>query len=100
MAEERMKMREALMAVLIMMLNMGGAFAQTTSPNSEPHNNPAANAPASKQAPAPAQSQPQGPTGPTDTKSGGVPASSPQGDSPPGMQPDPHNPKQDIAPKK
>lgn len=93
-------MREALMALLTIALSMGVAFAQTTSPNSEPNNNPAANAAASKQAPAPAQPQPQGPTGPTDTKSGGVPASSPQGDSPPGMQADPHNPKQDIAPKK
>lgn len=30
--------------------------------------------------------QPQGRTGPTDTKSGGAPAESPQGQSPPGMQ--------------
>jgi hypothetical protein len=30
--------------------------------------------------------QPQGPTGPLDTKSGGAPAESPQGQSPPGMQ--------------
>jgi hypothetical protein len=36
-----------------------------------------------------AQSQPspQGETGPLDTKSGGAPAASPQGDAPPGMQP-------------
>lgn len=31
--------------------------------------------------------QPQGPTGPLDTTSGGVTPSSPQGDAPPGMQP-------------
>lgn len=30
--------------------------------------------------------QPQGKTGPLDTKSGGAPASSPQGETPPGMQ--------------
>jgi hypothetical protein len=30
--------------------------------------------------------QPQGPTGPVDTKSGGAPAGSPQGQTPPGMQ--------------
>ena len=30
--------------------------------------------------------QPQGNTGPLDTKSGGAPASSPQGETPPGMQ--------------
>jgi hypothetical protein len=32
------------------------------------------------------QAQPQGPTGPVETKSGGAPASSPEGDTPPGMQ--------------
>jgi hypothetical protein len=30
--------------------------------------------------------QPQGPTGPITTKSGGAPAESPQGETPPGMQ--------------
>src|SRR5262245_43527897 len=32
------------------------------------------------------QQQPQGKTGPLDTKSGGAPAESPQGQTPPGMQ--------------
>jgi hypothetical protein len=32
------------------------------------------------------QASPQGPTGPLETKSGGAPASSPQGETPPGMQ--------------
>jgi hypothetical protein len=32
------------------------------------------------------QTQPQGTTGPLETKSGGAPASSPQGETPPGMQ--------------
>ena len=32
------------------------------------------------------QMQPQGPTGPTGTTTGGAPASSPQGQTPPGMQ--------------
>jgi hypothetical protein len=32
------------------------------------------------------QPQPQGPTGPINTSSGGAPASSPQGETPPGMQ--------------
>ena len=35
------------------------------------------------------QQQPQGPTGPLETKSGGAPAESPQGQTPPGMQPAP-----------
>jgi hypothetical protein len=32
------------------------------------------------------QAQPQGETGPINTKSGGAPAASPQGETPPGMQ--------------
>jgi len=32
------------------------------------------------------QTQPQGATGPTNTTSGGAPAASPQGETPPGMQ--------------
>jgi hypothetical protein len=32
------------------------------------------------------QASPQGPTGPLETKSGGAPAASPQGDTPAGMQ--------------
>jgi len=32
------------------------------------------------------QAQPQGPTGPINTVSGGAPAESPQGQTPPGMQ--------------
>ena len=36
--------------------------------------------------------QPQGPTGPIDTTSGGVTPNSPQGDAPPGMQPFRHEP--------
>lgn len=38
------------------------------------------------------KTQPQGPTGQTDTSSGGAPAASPQGDTPSGMQPDPGKP--------
>ena len=38
------------------------------------------------------QAQPQGPTGPVSTTSGGAPASSPQGETPPGMQPAPQSP--------
>jgi hypothetical protein len=34
----------------------------------------------------PGQMQPQGPTGPLNTTSGGAPAESPQGQTPPGMQ--------------
>ena len=58
----------------VMFLSFAGiALAQTTPP---------------VQAPA-GQTQPQGPTGPINTTSGGAPASSPQGETPPGMQSNP-----------
>ena len=47
------------------------------------------------------QKQPQGWTGPTNTGSGGAPAESPQGQSPPGMQPAPEgSSKTTVAPDK
>lgn len=47
------------------------------------------------------QLQPQGWTGPVDTRSGGAPAESPQGQSPPGMQAAPEgSTKTVVAPDK
>jgi hypothetical protein len=47
------------------------------------------------------QKQPQGWTGPVDTGTGGAPAESPQGQSPPGMQPAPEgSSKTTVAPDK
>ena len=47
------------------------------------------------------QLQPQGWTGPINTTTGGAPASSPQGQSPPGMQPAPEgSSKTTAAPEK
>jgi hypothetical protein len=43
------------------------------------------------------QTQPQGPTGPLETTSGGAPASSPQGQSPPGMQAAPEGSSKTIV---
>lgn len=54
----------------------------TQTPSGEP-----GQAPAGK----PDQAQPQGPTGPINTTSGGAPASSPQGETPAGMQPTPES---------
>jgi hypothetical protein len=93
-------MRGTLIIVLSTALSTGVAFAQNTPTNSDPTNNPAANSAVSKGTKDPSQPQPQGQTGPTTTKSGGAPAASPQGDSPPGMQHDPHDSKQNIEPKK
>ena len=43
------------------------------------------------------QSSPQRPTGPLNTTSGGAPASSPQGDTPPGMQAAPEGSSEKIV---
>ena len=88
-------MRGASIWLLNMALLTGSALAQTTVPNSDAAQNPAANSAATKSIPpSRTQPQPQGQTGPTATTSGGAPASSPQGDTPAGMQPQPRDPKQ------
>jgi hypothetical protein len=46
------------------------------------------------------QLQPQGRTGPISTGSGGAPAESPQGQSPPGMQPAPDGSSKTIVDQK
>lgn len=93
-------MRVTLMLVLSTALIGGPALAQISSPNSDASNNPAANSAASNPTTAtPKQPQPQGHPGSINTTSGGAPASSPQGDSPPGMQPHPGDRKQDAGPK-
>ena len=43
------------------------------------------------------ENQPQGPTGPINTESGGAPASSPQGETPPGMQSAPQGSSKTIV---
>ena len=46
------------------------------------------------------QNQPQGPTGPINTATGGAPAESPQGETPPGMQSAPEgSSKTTVEPK-
>ncbi len=44
--------------------------------------------------------QPQGPTGPINTGSGGAPAESPQGQTPPGMQAAPEGSSKTIVDEK
>jgi hypothetical protein len=59
----------------------------STGQNSAPSKTNGANAIPDRIAPnTQTQSSPQGPTGPLTTESGGAPASSPQGETPPGMQ--------------
>ena len=91
-------MKQIFVWTLSIFLFGSAAGAQNTVPPSDATDNPAANKKASEpETRPPAQPQPQGPTGPIDTTSGGAPASSPQGDTPPGMQADP---KQNNASKK
>lgn len=93
-------MRVTLIFVLSAAFIGGPALAQISPPNSDPSNKPAANSAASNPTAAtPKQPQPQGHPGSINTTSGGAPASSPQGDSPPGMQPHPSDRKQDAVPK-
>ena len=94
-------MRGPVIAVLGSLLVGGVALAQTSSPTPDPADNPGANSAASDPTKrAPAQPQPQGPTGPIETTTGGTPPSSPQGDTPPGMQPRPGDPARGVEPKK
>jgi hypothetical protein len=96
-------MRVVSTALLIMAFGGGTAFAQNP-PASTPHGSAASPDPAPvpvTPANPPNQAQPQGQTGPTTTTTGGAPASSPQGDAPPGMQPRPQGaPEQTVDPKK
>jgi hypothetical protein len=94
-------MRVTSMVVLSTVFVGGAAFAQNVAPGPDPSNNPEANsAVTNPNREAPTQPQPQGHPGAINTTSGGAPASSPQGDTPSGMQPDPQNPKQAVEPKK
>jgi hypothetical protein len=94
-------MRGTSLIVLITAVIGGAALAQNVAPSPDPTNNPGANSAASNPATSvPVQPQPQGDPGPTNTTSGGAPASSPQGEAPPGMQATPNDPKQADEPKK
>jgi hypothetical protein len=87
-----------LLAVILVAVMMGVGMRHpgpATAPSVAQSTGPAAPAPRETQGtgpptPTPAETQgqgsPQGPTGPLETKSGGAPAASPQGETPPGMQ--------------
>ena len=81
------------MAAMAAILIFGFVFwAMSGNRTNTASSQPTASSPATTGiAPAGAQSesQPQGPTGPLNTSSGGAPASSPQGETPPGMQSNP-----------
>jgi hypothetical protein len=79
-------MRIAIAAVcLISSVNLALAQAQPPTTSSDSIKQSTGTTPPEEKG----QKQPQGWTGPLETKSGGAPAESPQGQSPPGMQPAP-----------
>jgi hypothetical protein len=94
------------MRVLIVLTSLifatGIAVAQTPATDSK---QPADSSQSTGRSPSDAdknggQMQPQGPTGPLNTTSGGAPASSPQGQTPPGMQSAPEGSSKTIVDEK
>jgi hypothetical protein len=90
----------------ILLLGAGAMFAamvnSTLAQNAQPQAPQPNQAKRSDETRKDGQGQPQGPTGPLETSSGGTSPSSPQGDTPPGMQPTPEqspNGKVKSAPK-
>ena len=88
-------MRALIAIVMMTALSAGSALAQSKSttgapPDSEGRTDLKAHQQHHEQ-------QPQGPTGPLDTTSGGPPAESPQGQSPPGMQAAPEGSSKTIV---
>lgn len=85
-------MRLLVLAIMcgVLALPCGQANAQADQPKNDQPKSDSLNATTGRTPPEPkGQLQPQGWTGPLDTTSGGAPPESPQGQSPPGMQPAP-----------
>jgi hypothetical protein len=79
-AKESLISRNAFMAACAQMVSAQTRQLDKPAPPS-PHSTGTTVSPENK-----GENQPQGPTGPVNTKSGGAPAESPQGQTPPGMQ--------------
>ena len=73
------------------------ASAQTTSGNEPADNRHSHYSTGKTELEDNGRTQPQGPTGPITTGSGGAPAASPQGQTPPGMQSAPEGSSKTIA---
>lgn len=86
-------MRTVMIAVMFI---LGTAIASAQAPaqpgTDSSHSTGRTVSPATK-----GQPQPQGQTGPIETKSGGAPAESPQGQTPPGMQAAPEGSSKTIV---
>ena len=91
-------MRIAMTTALLLILGGAIASAQTPATKSGPDSGHSTGRTVLPDATG--QTQPQGPTGPINTTSGGAPAESPQGQTPPGMQAAPEgSSKTIVAPK-
>jgi hypothetical protein len=95
-----------LLAVIAMVAGTGLAIAQSNTANDprtqedkvqgdSSHSTGRSSSPSTQ-----GQAQPQGNTGPTNTTSGGAPAESPQGQTPPGMQSAPDGSSKTIVDEK
>jgi hypothetical protein len=87
-----------ILILMILAATIGGTAAQTSGPQDKP----AASSETSSRTDLRAlqqhiEQQPQGSTGPLDTTTGGAPAESPQGQSPPGMQAAPEGSSKTIV---
>jgi hypothetical protein len=93
-------MRIGIIALLIAVC-VGTASAQTQSDPKEPGDSPHSTGRTVLPPEMKGVQQPQGPTGPLETGTGGAPASSPQGQTPPAMQAAPEGSDKTIvdAPK-
>ena len=85
-------MRFLLAAVMCVSAGAAMAQLQPTDKEDSPHSTGRTVSPETK-----GQQQPQGKTGPIDTATGGAPADSPQGQTPPGMQPAPEGSSKTIV---
>ena len=87
----------AILIIVLLMAGLSGSVAQDTGTKKDTIESDGRKVPPETKG----QAQPQGPTGPLETKSGGAPASSAQGDTPPGMQVDPTgSPEKTVSPPK
>jgi hypothetical protein len=79
-------MRIAYAALCVCLCGGGCAVAQTQSAPNQPGDSPQSTGRTIISPETQGVAQPQGRTGPLETGTGGAPASSPQGQTPPGMQ--------------
>jgi hypothetical protein len=79
-------MRIAIAALCLCLCGGGSAVAQIQSAPNQPRDSPQSTGRTIISPETQGVTQPQGRTGPLETGTGGAPASSPQGQTPPGMQ--------------